>query len=238
MKTDKNQGTLFLVPTPLIDGQIQSLPTINSSIIRECKYFLVESLKLGRRHVKNMVTDFDFTQASFSELSKKTEPDEWELLLTPALEGQNVCILSDAGSPVIADPGSNIVKMAHHKGISVVPLSGPSSVMLALMASGFSGQQFTFHGYLPRDKHALRNVLKKLEQEVRSGYTQIFMETPYRNIALFDQMIQLLADPIPLCIACDLTSELSFVSTKTIKQWRKKGRPDINKRPCIFLLGQ
>lgn len=238
MKTNKNQGHLYLVPTPLAEGQIQSLPPANAAIVARCQYFLVESQKMGRRHVKSMVPEFDFGKAFFEELNKDTDAVELEKLLEPVSKGFDLCILSDAGSPVIADPGSNIVKLAHRKNMEVIPLSGPSSIMLALMASGFNGQQFTFHGYLNRDKRKLRDDLKKIELEIRNGYTQIFMETPYRNVAIFDQVIQTLQPELLLSIACDLTAPNSFVKTQSLKQWTKSPKPDIHKRPCIFLLGK
>lgn len=237
MKINKNRGRLYLVPTPLVDGQTEVLPQSNHLIVRNCSYFLVESLKMGRRHVKAMVPDFDFNKASFEELNKKTDPTQLEELLQPALAGHDLCILSDAGSPVIADPGGNIVKLAHRKGIDVLPLTGPSSIMLALMASGFNGQQFSFHGYLNRDKNKLRNDLKRLEHEVKSGYTQIFMETPYRNLAIYNQILDCLSPSSLLSIACDLTAPTGYVHTKSIAQWSQLPEPNIHKRPCIFLLG-
>jgi 16S rRNA (cytidine1402-2'-O)-methyltransferase len=235
--TDKKRGHLYLVPTPLIDGEIASIPEANRLIVSQCSYFLVESLKQGRRQVKALVPTFDFSPAFFEELSKNTDPVELDRLLDPAKKGFDICILSDAGSPVIADPGSNIVQLAHRQGINVVPLSGPSSIMLALMASGLSGQNFVFHGYLSRDKGKLKSNLKRLEQEARKGYSQIFMETPYRNTALFDQILNTLSSEILFCIAADLTSPNSLVRTQSIVHWKKDKKPDLHKRPCIFILG-
>ncbi|MBK8502888.1 MAG: SAM-dependent methyltransferase [Saprospiraceae bacterium] len=235
--TDKKRGHLYLVPTPIIDGGIASIPEANRLIVSQCKYFLVESLKLGRRHVKAMVPTFDFNLTVFEELSKNTDHAELDYLLDPALKGFDICVLSDAGSPVIADPGSNIVQLAHRHGIEVVPLSGPSSIMLALMASGLSGQNFVFHGYLSRDKGTLKNDLKRLEQDARKGYSQIFMETPYRNTALFEQILNTLNGDILFCIAADLTSPKSLIKTQSIAQWKKDKTPDLHKRPCIFIVG-
>jgi 16S rRNA (cytidine1402-2'-O)-methyltransferase len=235
--THKKSGRIFLVPTPLIDGAMESLPEANRLVVSQCRYFLVESLKLGRRHVKAMVPSFDFSQAVFEELNKNTDSSELDLLLDPAKNGFDICILSDAGSPVIADPGSNIVQLAHRHHIEVVPLPGPSSIMLALMASGLSGQNFVFHGYLSRDKSTLKNDLKRIEHEARKGYSQIFMETPYRNIALFDQILETLHGDILFCIAADLTSPNSLVKTQSIAQWKKDEKPNLHKRPCIFIVG-
>lgn len=235
--THKNQGRLYLVPSPLIEGHLDAIPVINRLIVSKCRHFLVESLKLGRRHVKAMVPDFDFSNSHFYELNKDTAPESLKALIQPVVDGHDLCVLSDAGSPVIADPGSNIVMLAHRLQIGVVPLSGPSSVMLALMASGLNGQNFVFHGYLSREKGKLRNQLKKLEQGSRQGVTQIFMETPYRNNSIFDQIILTCNPELLLSIACDLTSENSLIKTQTISQWQKAQKPDLHKRPCIFLLG-
>jgi 16S rRNA (cytidine1402-2'-O)-methyltransferase len=235
--TNKKSGRIYLVPTPLIDGAIESIPAANRLIVGQCRYFLVESLKIGRRHVKAMFPAFDFTLAVFEELNKNTEASELNHLIDPAKNGFDICILSDAGSPVIADPGSNIVQLAHRHGIEVVPLAGPSSIMLALMASGLSGQNFTFHGYLSRDKVKLQIDLRRLDREARKGYSQIFMETPYRNNSLFDQIMLTCGPDLIFCIACDLTSENSLIKTQTISQWQKAPKPDLHKRPCIFLLG-
>lgn len=235
--TNKKSGRIYLVPTPLIDGAIESIPAANRLIVGQCRYFLVESLKMGRRHVKAMFPAFDFTHAVFEELNKNTEASELNHLIDPAKNGFDICILSDAGSPVIADPGSNIVQLAHHHGIEVVPLAGPSSIMLALMASGLSGQNFTFHGYLSRDKVKLKIDLRRLDYEAKKGYSQIFMETPYRNEVLFDQIINTLNSDMLLCIAADLTSPNSFIKTQSIAHWKKDKKPDLHKRPCIFILG-
>ena len=235
--TDKKSGRLYLVPTPLIDGAMESIPEANRLIVSQCRYFLVESLKLGRRHVKAMVPGFDFSQAVFEELNKNTDTSQLDDLLKPAKSGLDICILSDAGSPVIADPGSNVVQIAHRYGMQIVPLSGPSSIMLALMASGLTGQNFVFHGYLSRDKGQLKSDLRRLDQEARKGYSQIFMETPYRNTALFDQIINTLNGDLLLCIAADLTSPNSLVKTQSIAQWKKDKKPDLHKRPCIFIVG-
>lgn len=235
--TDKKSGRIYLVPTPLIEGVIASIPAANRLIVNQCRYFLVESLKIGRRHVKAMCPAFDFSLAEFEELNKNTDSSHLDHLLDPAKRGFDICILSDAGSPVIADPGSNMVLLAHRHRIEVVPLAGPSSIMLALMASGLSGQNFVFHGYLSRDKSKLKNDLKQLEQEARKGYSQIFMETPYRNTALFDQILHTLHGDLLFCIAADLTSPNNFIKTQSVTEWQKDKKPDLHKRPCIFILG-
>lgn len=233
----KKPGRLFLVPSPLAEGQTDTLPAFNGTVVSQCRYFLVESLKMGRRHVKAMVPEFDFTNSHFDELHKDTPAESLEDLLRPVTEGEDICVLSDAGSPAIADPGSQLIRLAHRWQIEVVPLAGPSSIMLALMASGLNGQSFTFHGYLSRDKGKLRSDLKHLEQEARKGYTQIFMETPYRNEALFEQVLNTVSPGLVFGIACDLTGPNSLIRTQTIAQWKKDQKPVLHKRPCIFLLG-
>lgn len=231
-----DKGILYLVPTPLFESDNSHIPPVIPTVIRHCRHFLVESFRTGRRHLRTMAPGLDLDNCDISLLNKKTKATEYPALLQPTLNGHDICILSDAGSPAIADPGSHLVATAHHLGLRVVPLSGPSSIVLALMASGFNGQHFTFHGYLPREKGKLRSILKRLEKS-STATTQIFMETPYRNVALFEAVIKTMAPSTRLCIACDLTAPRSFVLTKEISKWRKESTPDIDKRPCIFLLG-
>ena len=235
---NKNRGRIYLVPTPLVEGQIASIPEINREIVSNCQYFLVESFKVGRRHIRAFAPKFDFDAATIDQLNKHTSLREIEKLLEPALQGHIMCILSDAGCPGIADPGSDLVRLAHRRDLEIIPLSGPNSITLALMASGMNGQQFTFHGYLSRDKRTLKSKLKKLETIAGRGITQIFMETPYRNLALFEQLITTLSSDIQLCIACDLTNKDALLKSQRISVWKKQPTPDIHKRPCIFLIGQ
>ncbi|NND33308.1 MAG: SAM-dependent methyltransferase [Saprospiraceae bacterium] len=231
----KNKGRIYLVPTPLIEGEINTIPEMNRLIVASCRYFLVESFKTGRRHIRAMVPAFDLDSAVLEQLDKSTPVEDLENLIEPVFQGHDICVLSDAGCPGIADPGSRLVQLAHHKNIEIIPLSGPSSITLALMASGYNGQQFTFHGYLSRNKSELKIELRKIEQMANYA-TQIFMETPYRNLSLFNQLTAFLSPNVQLCIACDLTSANSLVKSQTISQWKKQTAPNIHKRPCIFLI--
>lgn len=152
--------------------------------------------------------------------------------------GLNIGVMSEAGNPCIADPGHQLVAAAHKENIPVIALTGPSSILLALIASGFNGQQFTFHGYLPNKKDALLIKLKSLEQVLqKTRYTQIFMETPYRNHFIWDGMMSALSDKTMVCVACDLGSEYAFIKTMQVQAWKKNGMPDIQKKPAIFLIG-
>jgi 16S rRNA (cytidine1402-2'-O)-methyltransferase len=178
----------------------------------------------------------DFETVKFHILDKHTPPEDIPGFLKNAVDGKNTGILSEAGSPCIADPGQQVVKLAHIMSITVVPLVGPSSILLALIASGFNGQNFIFHGYLPIDKKQRIRKIKEIEQDaIRNDRTQIFMETPYRNNALLDDLIRNSGISTLLCIASDLTTEEEFIKTLSIEEW-KKNLPDLNKRPTIFLI--
>jgi 16S rRNA (cytidine1402-2'-O)-methyltransferase len=235
--TKKKKGRIYLVPTPLLEGEVQTIPTLNREIVQGCSNFLLESLKTGRRHIRAMVPDFDLDQAHLEVLNKHTPPQELEVLMAPVDQGHDICILSDAGCPGIADPGSALVQLAHRKAIEVVPLSGPSSILLALMASGFNGQQFSFLGYLSRDKSKLKQDLKKIEQAARKGITQIFMETPYRNLAVMQELLQVISGDLQLCIACDITGVNEMIKSQPVAHWQKQDLPDLHKKPCIFVIG-
>jgi len=234
----KIKGRIYLVPTPLSEDNLENLSPEIKSIVSGCTHFLVESFKMGRRHIKSINPLVQFDQCMIEQLDKHTPFEELPALIQPVLDGHDLCILSDAGSPVIADPGSNMIRLAHDYGIQVSPLSGPSSIMLALIGSGFNGQQFTFHGYLSRDKGKLRSELKKVEAQARQGVTQIFMETPYRNLAIFRQILTDIKGDMRLCVACDITSKSELIEVNSIASWKSREEPDLHKRPCIFLLSQ
>ena len=233
----KKTGRIYLVPTPLLEGEVHTIPMLNREIVGGCTHFLLESLKMGRRHIRAMVPDFDLDHAHLEVLNKHTPPQELEILIAPVEHGQDICILSDAGCPGVADPGSDLVQLAHRKAIEVIPLSGPSSILLALMASGFNGQQFSFLGYLSRDKGKLKQDLKKIDQAARKGITQIFMETPYRNLAVMQELLQVISGDLQLCVACDIAGTNMYLKSQPVAHWQKQGLPDIHKRPCIFVLG-
>lgn len=201
-------------------------------------YFLVENARSARRFISALNLGIQIDQLQFELVDKKTSFEESMELLEPIRQGKNGGILSEAGCPGVADPGALTVSSAHQLGIMVVPLSGPSSVLLALMASGFNGQSFVFHGYLPIDKDERKNKIRELERAaLRSGQTQIFMETPYRNEQIFQTLIQVCNNNTRLCIASNITAENETIKTYSIERW-KKSRPDIYKIPTIFIIGQ
>jgi 16S rRNA (cytidine1402-2'-O)-methyltransferase len=231
-------GSLYLVPTPLAENGTHALPEMNRQIMETCVHFVTETPKTGRRHVRALLPHKDLQSCHWYQLNKHTPSVEIVALLKPALQGQDICLISDAGSPTMADPGWPLVAAAHRHNIKVVPLSVPSAMMLALMASGLPGQQFCFHGYLPPQTNNLKKTLKKLEQDAHRGITQIFMETPYRNEKMLATALDVLQDHTALCIACDLTHKDEYINTRSVLSWKKEAKPSLHKRPCIFLLGQ
>lgn len=235
---EQKKGKLFLIPTLLAPGTESSViaPKINA-LIRELQYYIVENVKTSRRFISALKLNVPIHELIFFELNKRTDESDIPEMLAPLREGHNVGLLSEAGVPCIADPGKLVVRKAHQQNIQVIPLPGPSSILLALMASGFNGQQFTFHGYLPIDKNQRHKTLKRLEQVLHTtGYTQIFMETPYRNDKLISELVNTLAPDTKLCLAINLTGEYENIETRTIKDW-KKNQPHPGKVPAIFLLG-
>lgn len=198
-------------------------------------YYLVENIRSARRYLSSLQVR-SVQDVRFEKLDKHSSPRELPALLAPVLQGTSVGVLSEAGCPAIADPGNMVVMWAHQNDIQVVPLVGPSSILLALMGSGLNGQAFEFHGYLPIDKPALVNKIRGLEKGSRlDGKTQIFMETPYRNRSLLSAVLQTCGEKTQLCIACNLTGKDQLIKTASISSW-KKAVPDLHKKPTIFLL--
>lgn len=229
--------SLYLIPVTLGETSIeQVLPPQNKEIILQTKYFIVENIRSARRFLKKVDSDIDIDELTFYELNKHTNPEQIENYLTPITKGFNVGIISEAGCPAIADPGSDIVAIAQRKDYKVVPLVGPSSILLSLMASGFNGQSFAFQGYLPVDGSERIKKLKQLENSIyRDHQTQIFIETPYRNLKLVEDILKHCNPATKLCIAMNITCENEYIRTMTAKQWNKQ-LPDMNKQLCIFLL--
>lgn len=231
-------GTLYLIPNRLGDDvALEVLPFSIKKIIELCDYYIVENEKAARRFIKKVSPSKSQQKLKIFEINKFTSDLELPSFLNPSLEGKPMAIISDAGCPCVADPGSAIVAMAHDKGIKVVPLVGPSSILLALMASGMSGQRFAFHGYLPIDKQEKKTRLKQLEKQSLqdSCSAQIFIETPYRNNQMLEDICAILTPDTRLCIAVDITLKTEYIKTATIKQW-KHISIDLHKRPCIFIL--
>ncbi len=231
------QPSIFLIPVTLGNTPVeQVLPSYNNSIIIQIKYFIVENIRSARRFLKQVDKSIDIDSLTFFELNKHTKPEEIESYLHPITKGHHIGIISEAGCPAIADPGADIVAIAQHKGYKVIPLVGPSSILLSLMASGFNGQSFAFQGYLPVDANERIKSIKSLEQRIyKEQQTQIFIETPYRNQKLVEDLIKNCLPSTKLCIAMNITCEDEFIKTLPINSWAKK-LPNMDKNPCIFLL--
>ena len=232
-----NRGTLYLIPATLGDIDINtSIPDFVKDIINEIDEFIVENERTARRYLKKLGIKKPLNDLVLHPLNKHTKPEEIAAYLDHIEKGKNIGVISEAGCPAVADPGAEIVRLAHGKNITVVPLVGPSSILLALMASGFNGQYFVFHGYLPKERELRIEKLRELERDAkRKDQTQIFMETPYRNLHLLEDIVKTCQNTTQLCIAVDITLPSEFIKTKSIKEWRGK-LPEINKRPAIFLI--
>ncbi|MFN4342019.1 MAG: SAM-dependent methyltransferase [Azonexus sp.] len=231
-------GTLYLIPVPLGPTPPQdSLTAGVLATVRPLTHFVVEQAKTARAFLKAAGTDRPIQELHLVELNEHTRPEALGELLAPLRAGSDVGLLSEAGCPAVADPGANLVALAQKEGIRVVPLIGPSSLLLALMASGLNGQRFAFQGYLPAKEVERTKTLRDLESESRKrAQTQIFIETPYRNRAMFDTILAACHPGTRLTIATDLTLPGESIRTLTIQQWQKQTPPDIERRPTVFLL--
>lgn len=230
-------GCIYLVPVGLGDENPEkSLPAYNMQIVNTLDEFIVENVRSARRFLRSTGYSKDFNHVVFHTLDKHTPQAEIPEFILNTLKGKNIGILSEAGNPCIADPGNKIVKLAHQSGIRVVPLVGPNSILMALISSGFNGQNFTFHGYLPVDKGERQSRLREFQQwAIKKNQTQIFMETPFRNNALLADVLSTCNDSMLLCIASNITTENELIKTLTIRQWKKQ-TPDLHKQPSVFLL--
>ncbi len=233
----KNYGKLYLIPVGLGESDSNKVfPPLNEKIIDSIEDFIVENEKSARRFIKNILPEKSQQSLKLKGLNKFTDPSELPNFLDPARDGKNMGLLSEAGCPGVADPGAEIVKLAHRYGIQVVPLVGPSSILLAMMASGMNGQSFTFHGYLPIDKKERKNELKFLERiSLEKNQAQIFIETPYRNMKFLEDLINTMHPTTRICVACDLTLPTEFIKTSTASEW-KNIKTDLHKRPAIFII--
>ncbi len=232
------ETALYLVPVLLGDTDPERvLPAWNREVILSVKHFIVEDVRSARRFLKKMDREIDIDSLTFYTLNKYTSPEEISGFLTPLEQGFSMGVISEAGCPAIADPGADVVALAQCKGMKVVPLVGPSSILLAVMGSGFNGQSFAFHGYLPIEPGERTKRLKQLEQRMLTeDQTQLFIETPYRNQKMIGEILRTCRPQTKLCIAAGLTCEGEYIRTRTVKEWQKKGIPDLTKVPCIFLL--
>lgn len=229
---------LYLIPVTLGDTPTEKvLPAYNKEIILGIRHFIVEELRTARRFLKQVERSIDIDELTFYPMGKHADAALFSQYLEPLRHGEPVGVISEAGCPAVADPGADIVAIAQREGLRVVPLVGPSSILLAVMASGFNGQSFAFHGYLPIDPSQRAKRLKQLEaRAVSEAQTQLFIETPYRNARLFADICSACNPQTRLCIAAGLTTEDEYVRTRTLREWKKQGMPDLGKIPAIFLI--
>ena len=230
-------GKLFLIPTTLGDNDpLEVLPATVQQEVERIEIFIAENEKTARRAIKRLVPAKSQPSLQFFLLNKHTDPAEIPSFLEACKAGKDIGLLSEAGCPGVADPGAEVVRIAHIEGIQVVPMVGPSSILLAMMASGMNGQNFAFNGYLPIDKNARKGEIKVLEKiSLEKNQAQSFIETPYRNNKMLEDLVQSLHPGTRLCVACDLTLNTEYVVTKTALEWGKT-KVDLHKRPTIFIL--
>jgi 16S rRNA (cytidine1402-2'-O)-methyltransferase len=231
-------GKIYLIPSTLSEDNSKVLPQNAIDIVNSLNEFIVENERTARHFLKGIGIQAPLQSLQLHLLNEHTNSKDIFKLLEPVLSGKNVGLLSEAGTPAVADPGSDLIRSAHEKGIEVIPLIGPSSIIMALMASGLNGQSFSFIGYLPKEKNERIKKLKELEkQSLSKNQTQIFIETPYRNQHLFEDILSTCEKSTALCIACNITANDEFIKTKTIEEWKKR-IPVINKKPTVFLIGK
>lgn len=229
-------GKIYMIPVTLGNEDFcRVIPEKVLAITRSLRLFTVEDLRSARRYLRLIDKDFPIDDTVFNELNEHTNESEIGKYLEPVLKGADMGIMSEAGLPGIADPGSKLIAIAHLKKLKVVPLSGPSSILLAIIASGLNGQNFTFNGYLPVKPSDRASRIRELEKRSREGYAQIFMETPYRNERMLESILSVCSDGTMLCIALDITLASEKIRTMTISEW-KKNKPSINDRLAVFVL--
>lgn len=235
-------GTLYLIPCPVSDETALAdvIPAGNKAVVDSLDYFIVENTRSARRFLSKAKISKPIDELEFRELNEHTTSrQEIESLIVPLLEGSSAGVISEAGVPAVADPGAAVVALCHKKGIKVVPLVGPSSIILAMMASGQNGQSFAFNGYLPVKEPERTKAVKRFEARAAAeNQSQIFIEAPYRNAKLFEALLKICAPTTMLTVATDLTSPAEFVKTCSVKEWSKQPVPDFAKRPSIFILGR
>jgi 16S rRNA (cytidine1402-2'-O)-methyltransferase len=229
------KGTLYLIPIHLGGTETDriAIPQV-VDVATTLRHFVVENVRTSRRYLSQLKHP-DISSCEFSELNKHTDPADLAGFISPLLNGIDMGVMSEAGCPGVADPGADVVRIAHEKGIPVAPLVGANSILLTLMASGMNGQAFTFHGYLAKERNDRINKLRKIEQAARNG-SQVFMETPFRNNHLLDDVLAVCKPGTKLCIGSMLTTDDEFVVTKNVSEWKKR-KPDLHKKPTIFIIG-
>lgn len=235
-----SSGKLYLIPTPIAetDNPMDTLPELNKLIVDGLSYFVVENLRTARRFISSLKLSKVIDDLTLVELSEHTPAQDVEAMIAPLLRGESCGVMSEAGVPGVADPGADIVAIAHRHNIEVIPLVGPSSIILSLMASGMNGQSFCFNGYLPIKGDDKLRKIKELERLAKSkNQTQIFIEAPYRADKLFTDLIKELSPDTLLCVASNITAKCQYIKTKSVSVWRKSEVPNIKKVPTIFLVG-
>ncbi|MHB9147707.1 MAG: SAM-dependent methyltransferase [Candidatus Amoebophilus sp.] len=232
-------GNLYLIPVPIVANTYnQVLPEYNRYIVHQIEHFLVEDVSSARKYIKAIGHAKPIAELHFNCLDKHNPMQDMRSFMQPLQEGKDIGVLAEAGCPGIADPGAWVVQYAHKNGITVIPLVGPCSILLALMASGFNGQNFAFHGYLPIDKVGRKQAIKKLETAAwQSGQTQIFIETPYRNDIILEILLETCRPSTWLCIGKNITDPKGWIKSNTIQNW-KKDKPMLHKVPTVFLLAR
>ena len=235
------KGTLYLIPCPISDETApwDVLPAANKAVMDGLDYFIVENTRTARRFLSKAGVARPIDELEFRELNEHTAAGrEVEELIAPLLAGRSAGVISEAGVPGVADPGALAVEACHRHGIRVVPLTGPSSIVLAMMASGLNGQSFAFNGYLPVKPPERAQAIRRLERRAHSEVqSQMFIEAPYRNAKLMEQLLQVLAPATRLTLAMDLTAPGEFIATRTVEEWRRSRLPEMQKRPAIFIVG-
>ena len=233
------KGKLFLIPTYLSESNDSAfLSPMVIDVVKNLSLFLVENVRTSRRFISSLKSDIDISSLRFEQLDKRSSPSDMDNICKPLLEGLDGGVMSEAGLPALADPGNLAVAWAHRNEVQVIPIPGSSSIQMALTASGFSGQHFTFHGYLPIDKIKRIKALKQLESDIlKTGYTQIFMETPFRNDQMCQTIVGTLHPGTLLSISADISGTNEFIKTWSIQEWKERS-PNIHKIPAIFSLGK
>ncbi|MBQ1633733.1 MAG: SAM-dependent methyltransferase [Bacteroidaceae bacterium] len=234
------ETALYLIPVTLGETPVsQVLPAYNHDVILGIRHFIVENVRSARRFLRLVDHEFPIDDSTFYEMGKHAQTDQFASYLKPLQQGFPVGVISEAGCPAVADPGAEVVAMAQHKGFRVIPLVGPSSMIMAVMASGLNGQSFAFNGYLPVDEADRAKKLKVLESRAwNESQTQLLIETPYRNRKMFDTILRSLRPQTRLCVAAGITTSDEYIRTHTVQEWKRIQLPDLSKIPAIFLIGR
>lgn len=234
------ETALYLIPVTLGETPVsQVLPAYNHDVILGIRHFIVENVRSARRFLRLVDHEFPIDDSTFYEMGKHAQTDQFASYLKPLQQGFPVGVISEAGCPAVADPGAEVVAMAQHKGFRVIPLVGPSSMIMAVMASGLNGQSFAFNGYLPVDEADRVKKLKALESRAwNESQTQLLIETPYRNRKMFDTILRTLRPQTRLCVAAGITTSDEYIRTHTVQEWKRIQLPDLSKIPAIFLIGR